>query len=264
MSCTANFSWKCSSGMLLDAHECAACPAASRTTKKYCCSSRSSLPWTCSSFGYRTLLRFSDDDLLLDRAVVVAAVEGGEVERLGRFRLPQPQRVRGVVAVAEDRRVVRHAVDDACSGTQRTRRRPCSSTLVLGVAAELHLLRPLRPRDLPRIAEAQPLVGALDLPAVDDLLMKDAELVADAVAERRDLQRRQRIDETGREPAEAAVAEARLVFLLQQLVEVQAELGDRLRALRRRCRGLRRLLPRCGPIRNSAERYATVREPFAV
>ena len=84
------------------------------------------------------------------------------------------------------------------------------------------------PRDLPRVAVAQPLVGALDLPAVDDLLLEDAELVADAVAERRDLERRQRIDEARGEPAEAAVAESRLVLLRQQLIEVEAELGDRL------------------------------------
>ena len=72
--------------------------------------------------------------------------------------------------------------------------------------------RPLGPRDLPRVAEAQPLVGLLDLPAVDDLLLEDAELVADAVAERGHLQRRQRVEEAGREAPEAAVAEAGLVL----------------------------------------------------
>ena len=42
---------------------------------------------------------------------------------------------------------------------------------------------------------------------------------------RRDFERRQRIEEAGGEPAEAAVAEARLVLLREQLVEVQAELA---------------------------------------
>ena len=51
-------------------------------------------------------------DLLVHRAVVVAAVEDREIERLGRLRAPQPQRVRRVGAVAEDRRVVGHAVHD--------------------------------------------------------------------------------------------------------------------------------------------------------
>ena len=50
--------------------------------------------------------------LLVDRAVVVAAIERAEVERLGRLGLPQPQCVRRVHVVAEDRRVVRNAVDD--------------------------------------------------------------------------------------------------------------------------------------------------------
>ena len=123
------------------------------------------------------------------------------------------------------------------AGTQRTRTRPCSSYQTLGVAAELHLDRPLGPRDFPRIAEAQPLVGLLDLPAVDDLLLEDAELVADAVADRRHLQRRQRIDEARREPAETAVAQARLVFLGEQLIEIEPELGHRRARGRRRCRG---------------------------
>ncbi len=75
---------------------------------------------------------------------------------------------------------------------------------------------------------AQPLVGPLHLPAVDDLLLEDAELVADAVAHGRDLQGRQRIDEAGRESPEATVAETGLHFLLPQFVEVEAKLADRL------------------------------------
>jgi len=42
------------------------------------------------------------------------------------------------------------------------------------VAAELHFLRPLGPDDFPRIAEAQPLVRAFDLPAIHDFLLEDA------------------------------------------------------------------------------------------
>ena len=72
------------------------------------------------------------------------------------------------------------------------------------------------------------MVGLLDLPAVDDLLTEDAELVTDAVGDRRDLERGERIDETRRQPAETAAAQSRLLFLVQQLLEVQAELAQAL------------------------------------
>ena len=164
--------------------------------------------------------------LLVDRAVVVAAIEGAEVEGLGRLGLPQPQRVRRVDVIAEDGRVVGNAIDDVA----RHPARALAAVFVVpdfGVAAELHVAAPLGPRDLPGIAVAQPLVGLFDLPAVDDLLLEDAELVADAVTQRRHLERRQRIDETRREPAETAVAQARLVFVGQQLLEIEPELRHR-------------------------------------
>ena len=223
-------------------------------TKKYCCSRRSSLPCDRLVVRIEHLAQVLGDDLLVDGAVVVAAIEDGEVERLRRFGFPQAQRVRGVDAVAEDRRVVGHAVHDLVPAPSARAVRPCSSVIVLGAAAELHFHRPLRPRDLPGIAEAQPLVGLLHLPAVDDLLLEDAELVADAVADRRDLQRRQRIEEAGGEAAEAAVAEAGLVFVREQLVEVEADLGRPPARTSSYMPRLTRLLPRCGPIRNSADR----------
>ena len=61
-----------------------------------------------------------------------------------------------------------------------------------------------------------------------DQLVEDAELVADAVADRRDRERRERVHVAGGEPAEAAVAEARLLLLGQDPVEVVPELGHRL------------------------------------
>ena len=87
---------------------------------------------------------------------------------------------------------------------------------------------PLGPHQFPGIAEAQPFVGLLDLPAVDDLLMENAELVAYAVAHGRHFERRQGIDEACRQAAEAAVAEPGLFFLVQQFLEVQSELGHAL------------------------------------
>src|SRR5690606_38850611 len=154
-------------------------------------------------------------------AVVVAAVEHREVERLGRLRLPQPKRVRRVVPVPEDRHVVRDAVHDRVRDPAHTQ----ASEIVhvtLRPAAELHGRGPLRTRDLPWITEREPLVRALDLPAVDDLLLEDAELVADAVRERRDLERRERGDEARGKTSEAAAAEPGLGLLGEQAVEIEA------------------------------------------
>ena len=51
------------------------------------------------------------------------------------------------------------------------------------------------------------MVGLFDLEAVLDLLPENAVLVAQPVADRRNLQRGQRVDEAGRQPAQAAVAQ---------------------------------------------------------
>ena len=88
--------------------------------------------------------------------------------------------------------------------------------------------RGLRAANLPGIAVAQPVVGELDLPSVADGLLEDAELIADAVADRWDAERGHGVEIAGGETAEAAVAEAGFAFLLADFVEVEAEFGARL------------------------------------
>ena len=142
----------------------------------------------------------------MDRAVVVAKVEVLEVEQLDRFAPPQPEGVAGVDAVAEHRGVIRHALDPH----GRDPADPVSPRLVgvaFGMAAEADVEAVVRTRDLPGIALLQPLVGDLDLGAVADLLVEDAELVAEAVADRRHLKRRKRVEVAGGKAAEAAVPE---------------------------------------------------------
>ena len=116
----------------------------------------------------------------------------------------------------------------------RLRRQPARAETALlvgvrlGASAQADFHGPLGARNVPRRAEAQPLVGFFHLAAVDDLLLENAELVTDAVAHRRNLERGHRIEEAGRQPAEAAVAQAGLLLLLQQFVQVQAQFRDRL------------------------------------
>ena len=97
-------------------------------------------------------------------AEIVAGVEDVELERIGRARRPQPQRVDVLAAPADDRGVV----GDRLHGF---RRMPDRAVAALGVdvldaAAEMHVIDHLRPLEFPGVAEAQPFVGIFLLPAV--------------------------------------------------------------------------------------------------
>ena len=142
---------------------------------------------------------------------------------------PQPEQVHVVHPVAEDRGVVGQTVDQQV-------RHPADAqgavvVVLLGMAAEPDRKAQLGPRELPGIAIPQPGVAHLDLPAVLDTLVEDTELVADAVADGRDLQRGERVHEAGREPPEAAVAEAGLLLGRHYSLEVELELLARLAGL---------------------------------
>jgi hypothetical protein len=83
-------------------------------------------------------------------------------------------------------------------------------------------------RELPGAAALQPPVGLLDLPAVDEGLAEDAVLVANAVADRGDLHRGQRVEEACRQPTQTTVAQPGLDLELAQLVQAEAEAAQRL------------------------------------
>ncbi len=224
-----------------------------QVTKKYCCSSRSCLP------AGRLVVRVEDlrdvlgRGLLLDGAVVLALVERLEVEGLRGLRAPQPQHVRGVHAVAEDRRVVGDALHDAV-GQPRDAQPSLGVRRGLGAAAEEHRERDLGPRDLPRVPEPQPVVRRLHLPAVADRLVEDAVLVADAVARSR-----------GSRGSRASRGSTRRGGRGRRC---RAPAPPPARSPRRGCSSISasacrtsfstprfsRLFARCGPSRNSAER----------
>ena len=79
-------------------------------------------------------------------------------------------------------------------------------------------------RDLPRVAEAQPVVGLLELPAVHDALLEDAVVVAQPIAVRGQAQRGHRVEEARRQTPEAAVAQPRVLLDLLQLLQLEAQL----------------------------------------
>ena len=121
-------------------------------------------------------------DLVLDGLVVVAGVERLQCERLHGARAPQRQHVARVDAVALNRGVVGDALDDP-TGNPPDALVACIVGVELGVTAPVDRVMHVGLGDLPRVTVGQPVVGLLDLPAVVDLLVEDAELVADAVAD---------------------------------------------------------------------------------
>jgi hypothetical protein len=74
----------------------------------------------------------------------------------------------------------------------------------------------------------QPAARNLSLASVlVDRLREDAVVVADAVGDRRELQRRERIEVARGEPAETAVAKPRVDLFLRDAVEVEAHVFER-------------------------------------
>ena len=63
--------------------------------------------------------------------------------------------------------------------------------------------------------------------AVAKLLFEKAILVMDAVADRREIERGQRVEETRREPPETAIAQRHVVFLEAQRFHIETQLFER-------------------------------------
>ena len=160
-----------------------------------------------------------------DGAEIVAGVEDVELERIGRARRPQPQRVDVLAAPADDRGVV----GDGLHGFGRMPDGAVAAAVVdmLDAAAEMNVIDHLRPLEFPGVAEAEPFVGIFVLPALRNDLAEQAEIVADAVADGGDGQRRHALHEAGREPPEAAIAERRVRLAFAQVVEPDAEIAER-------------------------------------
>ena len=162
-----------------------------------------------------------------ERLAVTAAVEGLEVDFLRRTRFPKAEEIHRVGAVAGDRNVVGNA--DDLLGVH-----PARDVVALvvedifDVAVELDRLGEFGPHDFPRRAEAHPVVGQFDLVALVEFLAEEAELVVNAVADGGIIERGERIEEAGGQTAETAVAEAHVVFLAAEVIEVQAQFVKRL------------------------------------
>ena len=95
-------------------------------------------------------------------------------------------------------------------------------------AVQLHFHLLMRPGNLPGIGVAKPIVGVFLLPAIHDGLFEHAVLVAQAIAGCRKLHGGHRVQEAGRESAQASVAQARVRFLFDQFEPIDTLCIDRM------------------------------------
>src|SRR5579871_3852348 len=115
-----------------------------------------------------------------------------------------------MTAPSDDRRIVGNRL----YGLGRMPDRAIAALVVdmFDTAAEVHVVDHLRPLEFPGVAEAQPFVRIFLLPAVGDDLAKQAEIIADAVADRGDTERRHTFHEACRQSSKTAIAERGIGF----------------------------------------------------
>ena len=157
--------------------------------------------------GHRALLHALD---------VLALGEEVHIQGVGAVRLPEAQGVDALAVVAGDQHVARHGGDGGIAGVL--------GVIAAGVvpdgrdlAAEAHLHRVLIAGAEPALHRAAPVVGHLGLPAAGELLLEDAELIAERVARGLHAERGQAVHIAGGQTAEAAVAEARVGLGLENI-----------------------------------------------
>ena len=158
---------------------------------------------------------------------IVTAVEGLKVKvLLDRLSGPDAQLVDGLAGIANDGDVIRDSQD--ILRVHRTVERASVLLKALNAATKLDGHGLVLTTDLPGIAVGEPLVGSLDLAAVNDLLLKQAVAVAHAVAVAGDALGCHRIQEARGQTAQATVAQCRIGLLVLDDGQVEAHIVERL------------------------------------
>src|SRR5438477_13214867 len=128
-------------------------------------------------------------------------------------------------APADDRRVIGYCLDRLFGDPHLLA--PAALRHRLDPAAVMDVVGEFRTRELPGIAEGQPILGEFHLPAVADHLAEQAVIVTDAVAAGRDAETRHALHQAGRETPQAAIAERGIGFGAAHAVEIDAEIAER-------------------------------------
>mmetsp|Transcript_56733 Transcript_56733/g.135121 ORF Transcript_56733/g.135121 Transcript_56733/m.135121 type:complete len:509 (-) Transcript_56733:400-1926(-) len=165
---------------------------------------------------------------LVNSIGILGRTVGVEVELLRGRGLPQAQVV-GVVGVeARDGVVVGHGLHDLTANPSQA---PVAILIdaLRGVAVEAHRVGHVRPGNLEGAAVAQPIVRALHLSAILDVLLEHSIAVPDAVAPAREGECCHGVQEARGQSAEAAVPERGIILLLVEFLELHAQTIHRLR-----------------------------------
>ncbi len=149
--------------------------------------------------GVEDLGEVFGQNLVGDGIDIFAAIEIVEVKIGGCFGRPQTESIDSASAVADNRQIVGHADDVA--GIDPAPFLALRSGDDVHAAFELNGKRVLGAGDFPGVAELEPLVGLFDLVAVDNLLIEDAEIVAESVADGGETQSGHRVEKAGRQTA---------------------------------------------------------------
>ena len=165
-------------------------------------------------------------DLLFHGLHVVARVEDLHVEVMRRPCGEEPEEVHRPAPVADDGEIVGHADQEPPVQPHRVVLAPAVYA-VLDAAIDGDEARLLGPLDLPGRREGAPVVRLFPLVAVVDLLAEQPVVVVDAVAVAGHVERGQRVQEAGREPAEPAVAERSIPLALLHEPEVYPDASER-------------------------------------
>ena len=133
--------------------------------------------------------------LLFKRLDIVLRVKGIEVQFFLSFALPEAERADRRCLIADDRHIIRDAVDSLVSKFD------LDSQLVTAVT--------------PRVAVFGPVVRVFTLAAVYKRLLEQAEAVAQAIAGQRQIERRGAVKKAGGQTAKAAIPECCVLNMLQ-------------------------------------------------
>ena len=149
-----------------------------------------------------------------------------QLNRIGHTRRPQPQRVDVAPAPTCDRRVVRHGryffrrIPDRARGG-------IVAADIFDRSAEADRTAGIGTREFPRIAVREPILRQFLLPAVLQALLKQAVLIANAVAIGRNAERRHAVHEARSQPAQPAIAERGIGLHQAQAVQIDAQVRQR-------------------------------------
>ena len=154
--------------------------------------------------------------LLLHRLEILALGVVGHIHGDGALGVPEAQGIGVLGLIAGDLHIPGDGQDGGIAHMLRVVH-PALVPVVHHTAAEADLLGLVHLGNEPGVAQAQPVVGLLHLASIYDLLLEDAQLIANRIAGGRDLQGGHGVQITGGQAAQTAVAQAGIRLLLKKI-----------------------------------------------